>query len=218
MCPRYECICTAGLGVVGPGFCVPPGALAPLCACMCNQVPTPCPGLHQVFFCIVGTLVAAAVIVHEGDYTGYHKSLAERGVKGAAAKVQLAAGGYRTTPGTLDPFQYIRTGHYAKILAREDTVARDAKSGLFHETQHLTLDRWLEVNNPTLYQKELKQAAEAKLERKADQGRGAPERAGHLNVAGVKPHVKQPSLQNNAMNPIAASGPGADWYGQWLGH
>jgi hypothetical protein len=42
----------------------------------------------------------------------------------------------------------------------------------------------------------------AKLEKKADQGRGAPK--SHLNVAGVKPfHVKQPSLQNNAMNPIA---------------
>ncbi len=172
-----------------------------------------------MFFCIVGTLVAAAVIVHEGDYTGYHRSLAERSVKEAAAKVQLAAGGYRTTPGTSDPFQYIRTGHYSKILARENTVARDAKAGRFHETQHLTLDRWLEVNNPTLYQKELKQAAEAKLVKKADQERGAPERSGHRNVAGVKPfHFKQLSLQNNAMNPIAASGPGADWYGQWLGH
>ena len=182
-----------------------------LCACLCNKVPL------QVFFCIVGTLVAAAVIVHEGDYTGYHKSLAQRSAQDA--KVQLKGAGYRTTPVTSDPFQYIRTGHYAKILAREDTVARDAKAGRFHETQHLTLDRWLEVNNPTLYQKELKQAAVAKLEKKADQGRGAPKRTGHLNVAGVKPfHVKQPSLQNNAMNPIAASGPGADWYGQWLGH
>jgi hypothetical protein len=80
-------------------------------------------GLHQVFLCIVGTLVAVAVIVarsrtfleprrfalgvvgivlsinnisldHEGDYTGYHKSLAERGVKEAADQVQLAGAGY----------------------------------------------------------------------------------------------------------------------------
>ena len=48
-----------------------------LCACLCNKVPL------QVFFCIVGTLVAAAVIVHEGDYTGYHKSLAQRSAQDA---------------------------------------------------------------------------------------------------------------------------------------
>ena len=40
-------------------------------------------------------------------------------MKEAAAQVQLAGAGYRTTPGTSDPFQYIRTGHYAMMLTRE---------------------------------------------------------------------------------------------------
>jgi hypothetical protein len=206
-----------------------PRASVPVCVLPCNDVSLRAWAAHQVFFCIVGTLVAAAVIVHQGDYSGYHSALAEKTAKEAAVAARAAqqraalpggAGltGYRTTPGTADPYQYIRTGHYAKILARERKVEQDAHLGKFHSAQHLTLDRWTEVNNPEKYKQELKAAAVARITKKANQARGVPAQ-GHLNVAGVKwPHVKEPSLQNNAMNPIAASGPGTNFFNEWLRH
>lgn len=102
----------------------------------------------QVFFCIVGTLVALAVVVHQGDYRGHAESLAAHGAQQAAARAAALSGnlpGYRTTPGSGDPYQYIRTGHYATILAHEEQVQRQAHQGSF-ATPHMALDRWTEVH------------------------------------------------------------------------
>ena len=104
----------------------------------------------QAYFCVVGTLVAMAVVVYQGDYEGYHRAalasvpwsnanldqgnLLITSTKYTADNMAFAPAGtqtgHRTTPGSGDPYAYIRTGTYPKILAHEAEVANAWASGL----------------------------------------------------------------------------------------
>ena len=81
----------------------------------------------QVYFCIVGTLLSMAIVVHQGDYSGYKAALAARAAGDGYAVAPIGTqDGYRTTPASGDPYQYIRTGTYPIILAREAEVQRQS--------------------------------------------------------------------------------------------
>jgi hypothetical protein len=121
-----------------------------------------------------------------------------------------------TTPGSGDPYQYIRTGYYAKILAKEAEVQRAASSGNFM-TPHLHLNRWQAVNSPPTPQG--KEGAKTSKDgvKKEDKGakkavakaRVAAFQQKALNVASQKwQHVKD-SPMSFPYNPIAAAHAGA---------
>ncbi len=54
----------------------------------------------RAFFCIVGTLLAMAVVIYQGDYSGYAAALAERS---AATGTMLHTQGYAGTENVFDP-------------------------------------------------------------------------------------------------------------------
>jgi hypothetical protein len=103
----------------------------------------------QCFFCVAGTLLAMGVVVYQGDYEGYHRAalasvpwsnanldqgnLLITSTKYTADNMAFAPAGtqrgHRTTPGSGDPYAYIRTGAYPKILAREAEVSRSWAAG-----------------------------------------------------------------------------------------
>jgi hypothetical protein len=116
---------------------------------------------------VLGTLLAATIVANQGNdnYDAAGRwAMAEAGSRedGQVSNRDVAREspeamqtvddngniiGYRGTPGSSDPYAYIRTGYYPKILAREAEVQRESASGHF-STVHLGLDRWQEVSTP----------------------------------------------------------------------
>ena len=117
---------------------------------------------------VLGTLLAATIVANQGNdnYDAAGRwAMAEAGSRedGQVSNRDVAREspeamqtvddngnivGYRGTPGSSDPYAYIRTGYYPKILAREAEVQRESASGHF-ATVHLGLDRWQEVSTPS---------------------------------------------------------------------
>jgi len=147
----------------------------------------------QVFFCIVGTLLAMGVVVYQSDYYD---------ARAAMVETHTDSMGYRVTPASGDPYAYIRSGHYAKILAHEAVLQREAASGTLVGPAPYAL-------NLIAPRAAVKTGAQGTKGSKAKQGQQAVQHAAaahvqpptavsgptHLNVAGVQwANVQEPSM------------------------
>ena len=163
----------------------------------------------QCFFCVAGTLLAMGVVVYQGDYEGYHRAalasvpwsnanldqgnLLLTSTKYTADNMAFAPAGtqrgHRTTPGSGDPYAFIRTGSYPKILAREAEVAQSWAAGRSPPPMHaLNL-------NPALSQESEGQKAKKEEPKKT-------KAQAHLaaNVEAIAwAHVKQPRLDSSGL-------------------